>query len=254
MARQLIIILILLTSTVSINSCKENNDSETTENNISDGKYCAKIKYYNPNSGTNKTYKLFVEVENNLLTKIYWPNGGWLDESHFTPKEIIDDHVFIESDNGYEYNIQIGFDENECEICYTEIEENRKNDSIKAELEIEKLELERKKLEFEAALLEEQNRIANYGHRVYLTGCKDMLIIEYSESFVVAQKIGLPFEVNAGDRLDCQISKLGITSIGDLTSHDSGNIKVLAITSTRELAKYKYDEICTEYIKSWKYD
>src|SRR4051794_22101571 len=56
-----------------------------------DGSYCATVEYYNPNSGTESTYTLTVEVEDNEVTQINFPNGGWLDDSHFTPEELDDD-------------------------------------------------------------------------------------------------------------------------------------------------------------------
>ena len=53
-----------------------------------DGNYCAEVEYYNLKTGTHSTYTLPVEVENNKLTVIHFPNGGWLDDSHFTPPTI----------------------------------------------------------------------------------------------------------------------------------------------------------------------
>lgn len=78
------------------------------EVNHPDGKYSAEVNYYNPNTGTSSTYTLDVEVENNELTVIYWPNGGWLDDSHFTPQEL-DSYgsCSFTSDAGYDYEVQI---------------------------------------------------------------------------------------------------------------------------------------------------
>ena len=78
------------------------------EDNYEDGTYCADVTYYNPNTGTNNTYTLEVEVESNELTTIYWGNGGWLDEDHFFP-EALDESGYCSftSDKGYEYEIQI---------------------------------------------------------------------------------------------------------------------------------------------------
>ena len=44
------------------------------------GIYDAIIHVYNPNTKHNATYTLEVEVENEYLIKIYWNNGGWLDD------------------------------------------------------------------------------------------------------------------------------------------------------------------------------
>lgn len=53
-----------------------------------DGTYCAEVEYYNPNTGARNTYDLDVEVEEGDLTVINWPNGGWLDDTHFSPENI----------------------------------------------------------------------------------------------------------------------------------------------------------------------
>lgn len=113
-------ILLLFLLTQSIIGCKENSenledgDIELTttdeDGNIiySDGTYCADVEYYNPDTGTRSTYSLNVEVENNEVTVIHWPNGGWLDDSHFSPEELDSDgYCSFTSDKGYEYTIQI---------------------------------------------------------------------------------------------------------------------------------------------------
>jgi hypothetical protein len=77
-----------------------------------DGTYAADVEYYNPETGTRNTYTLNVEVESNEVTVIHWPNGGWLDESHFTPQELDSDGTCsFTSGQGYEYNIQIAGEE-----------------------------------------------------------------------------------------------------------------------------------------------
>lgn len=84
----------------------EENDNEKSK--YPDGEYCADVTYYNPNTGTRNTYTLNVEVEGNELTQINWPNGGWLDDSHFTPEELDDGgSCSFTSDRGYEYEVQI---------------------------------------------------------------------------------------------------------------------------------------------------
>ena len=73
-----------------------------------DGTYCADVTYYNPNTGTRNTYTLEVEVEGNELVKIYWSNGGWLDEDHFYAQEIDENGTCsFTSDKGYQYDIEI---------------------------------------------------------------------------------------------------------------------------------------------------
>jgi len=114
-------ILFLFTGFLIVQSCKNNeNNSEDTdygdegvyiessEEGYSDGTYAADVDYYNPDTGTRSSYTLNVEVENNEVTVIHWPNGGWLDDSHFSPQELDSSGScsFI-SDKGYHYTIQI---------------------------------------------------------------------------------------------------------------------------------------------------
>lgn len=116
------VFLIILTVFVScFYSCKDNstsNSSYTEEERIAAGleeeigyktdTYCAEIQYYNPNTGTSSTYTLNVEIEDNELVKIIWPNGGWLDDSHFTPQELDEDgYCSFTSDRGNRYKVQI---------------------------------------------------------------------------------------------------------------------------------------------------
>jgi hypothetical protein len=81
-------------------------DEEVEEEEF-DGTYEAEIDYYNPETGTRSTYTLEVEVENGELTVIQWPNGGWLDSSHFYPPDITSGHASFESDEGHEYEVRL---------------------------------------------------------------------------------------------------------------------------------------------------
>jgi hypothetical protein len=72
------------------------------------GKYCAEIEYYNYKTERHSSYELTVEVADNELIRIDWPNGGWLDESHFTPEKLDEDGtVNFLSDKGYQYTVTI---------------------------------------------------------------------------------------------------------------------------------------------------
>ncbi|MFN8144914.1 MAG: hypothetical protein U0073_10865 [Bacteroidia bacterium] len=95
------------TSDDNTQSYNENtNDGQASE--IEDGDHQADVQYFNPNTGTRSTYTLTVEVENGEIVKIYWPNGGWLDESHFTATELDEDgSASFTSDKGYEYTVTI---------------------------------------------------------------------------------------------------------------------------------------------------
>lgn len=113
-------LLVFLTSVIFF-SCDRPNKVKTTANyntptyeelpenaDYEDGTYCADIEYYNPRTGTTSDYTLTIEIEDNRLIRIDWPNGGWLDESHFSDVEITEDgEANFESDRGYEYTLRI---------------------------------------------------------------------------------------------------------------------------------------------------
>ena len=106
-------IVFILLSLTTLTSCGDSSDYEeddyySEEDGYEDGTFCADVTYYNPNTGTKNTYTLEVEVESNELTTIYWSNGGWLDEDHFS-SESLDENGYCSftSDKGYEYEIQI---------------------------------------------------------------------------------------------------------------------------------------------------
>lgn len=103
------VILPVFDSPTNTNSNTESSyeDSDSREN-YPDGTYSAEVNYYNPDTGTSSSYTLDVEVENNEVTIIHWPNGGWLDESHFTPQELDSTgSCSFTSDEGNQYDIQI---------------------------------------------------------------------------------------------------------------------------------------------------
>ena len=100
--------LLLLFFVLACNNKNESSESYIVDGKYTDGAYCADVTYHNSNTGTTNTYTLYVEVEDNSLTVIHWPNGGWLDKSHFSPEELDDSgHCSFTSDKGYEYEIQI---------------------------------------------------------------------------------------------------------------------------------------------------
>lgn len=86
----------------------QTDELESADEGYGDGEYCADVEYYNPYTGTDNNYTLTVEVEDCLLTVIHWPNGGWLDESHFSAPEIDENgEASFTSDKGYNYTISI---------------------------------------------------------------------------------------------------------------------------------------------------
>lgn len=88
----------------------DEDDDETNnekESGYKDGTYSAEIEYYNPETGTSSTYTLDVEIKDNELTVIHWPNGGWLDDSHFSPPDISSGYASFTNDEGYEYEVRV---------------------------------------------------------------------------------------------------------------------------------------------------
>jgi len=95
---------------VVINDPASSYSSEEANEDIEyeDGEYCATIEYYNPKTGTSSTYTLTVEVENGELSQINWPNGGWLDDTHFSRPTIeTDGSCSFTTYDGKSYDIQI---------------------------------------------------------------------------------------------------------------------------------------------------
>jgi len=106
-------------------SSSDNNSSYYSEQDgYEDGTYCAEIDYYYSETGTNSTYTLEVEIENNELTKIYWPNGGWLDDSYFLPSDISNGEASFTSDRGVDYTVRIIGQEGDCSLDTYVIDED----------------------------------------------------------------------------------------------------------------------------------
>jgi|SRR5688572_20007873 len=73
-----------------------------------DGTHSATVDYYNPSTGHNATYSLEVEIENCEVTTIYFPNGGWLDNSHIFPAELNEDgEAELEDKQGRTFSVHI---------------------------------------------------------------------------------------------------------------------------------------------------
>jgi hypothetical protein len=103
------------------NASAESEESTETEDSspssgYADGTYCAEVTYYYSPTGTNSTYTLLVDVEDNHLVKIHWPNGGWLDETHYNGPDIEDGDASFTSDVGADYTVRIQGEEGSCSI------------------------------------------------------------------------------------------------------------------------------------------
>ncbi len=89
-----------------------------------DGTYCAEVDYYYSETGTSSTYTLNVDVEDNELVVIHWPNGGWLDDSHFVPVDISGGEATFTSDRGVDYTVRIMGEEGDCIVDYGALNED----------------------------------------------------------------------------------------------------------------------------------
>ncbi|MFN8153825.1 MAG: hypothetical protein U0Y08_06000 [Bacteroidia bacterium] len=90
-------------------------DFEDATQDFPDGSYCAEVQYENPNTGTQSTYTLTIEVESNEVVKVDFPNGGWMDRDHFSGADLDEDgRASFTSDKGYNYEIQIIGDADDC--------------------------------------------------------------------------------------------------------------------------------------------
>ena len=57
-------------------------------NSLLDGTYCAEVDRYNPKTGKQSSYTLTVEIEDNKIVQINYPNGGYSDSGEFKPAKI----------------------------------------------------------------------------------------------------------------------------------------------------------------------
>jgi hypothetical protein len=86
----------------------ETDEALANECGFENGMHTATVNYQNPDTGYEATYTLEVEVEDCEVTTIYFPKGGWLDDSHFTPAPLDDDGTAtIIDDEGREFGIEI---------------------------------------------------------------------------------------------------------------------------------------------------
>jgi hypothetical protein len=90
------------------NSEEEGTDNESSSCGIEDGSHSATVEYHNPDTGHSATYDLEVEVEECVVTTVYFPRGGWLDDSHISPEELDSDgNVTLEDEKGRTFEVHI---------------------------------------------------------------------------------------------------------------------------------------------------
>lgn len=71
-------------------STPKNYTYSEPQHSVGFGDYEAEVEYYNPETGRTATYNLSVDIENGELVKIYFPKGGWWDDTNFSPVDISD--------------------------------------------------------------------------------------------------------------------------------------------------------------------
>lgn len=70
------------------------------------GSYCADVRYYNPNTGTNSEYRSKVVVDNNILIRVDFPNG-WHDQDEFGNQNLKNKGVAIYDVRGSQYIVKL---------------------------------------------------------------------------------------------------------------------------------------------------
>lgn len=65
----------------------------------------ADVHYTNHDTDYENDYQLYVQVSNCQVVKIFFPKGGWLDESHIKPTDIVGGEANVIDDKGREFEI-----------------------------------------------------------------------------------------------------------------------------------------------------
>lgn len=109
-------ISILLIFFTLLISCQESKVSQELKdpmgfldlkNKYADGDYCAEVSYYNPNTETQSSYTLTIEVSNNEVVKINFPNGGYFDDEITNGALDSSGEASFTSNKGYDYTVKI---------------------------------------------------------------------------------------------------------------------------------------------------
>jgi hypothetical protein len=197
---------------------QSSEDENSTSSTYADGSYCATVEYYNPNTGTQSTYSLTVEVEDNSLIQINWPNGGWLDDSHFSPTELDEEGTTsFTSDEGYEYTVQLD-EEGPC--SYSSI--NAVSPQQAAATHVG---------EAEGSVIWSQS------------GC-NYVIIDIEGWYVVADKSYGAYSISRGDRVRGDLASFGFKEFYNMRSQDEQKVYVDNYYATKSRAKEKVADKC----------
>ena len=114
--KKILLIAALMQLLVCLPSCGNKKTDSDKRDGFEDGKYCAEVTYYYNRTQKTSKYTLAVEVAENELIAIYWPNGGWLDDSHFTPPDISDGDASLTSNQWVDYHVRIIGEEGDCTL------------------------------------------------------------------------------------------------------------------------------------------
>lgn len=90
-----------------VNTTYEFTSSEDLDEGYKDGDYCAEVEYYNPNSGTQSSYTLTVEVSDNAVKRIIFPNGGYIDNEISDGSLDSSGETSFTNNKGYQYRVKI---------------------------------------------------------------------------------------------------------------------------------------------------
>ena len=89
----------------------EKNNGKVSNNgdcNFRNDTYSATVDYYNSETNYSNNYTLDVDIEDCQVVKIYFSNGGWLDEDHISPAGIDEDgNATVNGEEGKTYEIHI---------------------------------------------------------------------------------------------------------------------------------------------------
>ncbi len=187
-------------------SCGNNSNSNknTNNNRFEDGIYCANVEYFYSKTGTNSNYVLEVEIEDNEISKIFWSNGGWLDDSHFNRPNIINSNARFESDREILYNVKIIGKQGTCIPSSNSISES------------------------ELIKVAESLKIDGLKGEVIWDSYSCDYIIIYTEDawYVVAQKYSGTISLNKGDIIRGDLVTFGFEDVVDVNTGDEMSLYI----------------------------
>lgn len=79
-----------------------------------DGTYCSNIKRYNPKTGSESSYTLLIDIDNNYLEAIHWPNVEYSDYDPLASVKFNSKNISYKDILGIKYNINIIGDGDYC--------------------------------------------------------------------------------------------------------------------------------------------